>query len=153
MKSLTIPYRSGRIAVLADLHWDSYARIGTNPIEAHDLHHPIGSDVDALIIAGDLANGPPQPWQAALSAMKRRLAIEHVYVLPANYDYYLHGLDGDGALEHHARAAGATVVQKCELRHGATRILCCTLWTDFELYAPLRHSQAAQRLKLPPIVA
>ncbi len=133
MDCVTIPYRSGRIAVLADLHWDSYARTGTNPIEAHDLHHQLGSDVDALIIAGDLANGPPQAWQAALSALKRCLNIEHVYILPGNHDYYLLGLDGDGALEHHARAAGATVVQKRELRHGATRILCCTLWTDFEL--------------------
>ena len=146
MTPVIIPYRSGRIAVLADLHWDSYARIGTNPIEAHDLHHPLGSEVDALIIAGDLANGPPQAWQAALSALMRQLTIAHVYILLGNHDYYLHGLDGDGALEHHARAAGATVVQKRELRHGATRILCCTLWTDFELsgYAELS-KRVAQR--------
>ncbi|WP_324753564.1 hypothetical protein [Roseovarius sp. Pro17] len=39
MNPVIIPYRSGPIAVLADLHWDSYARIGTNPIDAHDLHH------------------------------------------------------------------------------------------------------------------
>lgn len=133
MDPVIIPYRSGRIAVLADLHWDSYARIGSNPIDVHDLAYDLTSDLDALIIAGDFANGPPQVWQAALYELKQRLPIENLYILPGNHDYYLHGLDGDDALARHAHDAGATLVQKRELRHRDTRFLCCTLWTDFEL--------------------
>lgn len=141
-----IPYRSGRIAVLADLHWDSYARIGTNPIDAHDVPNDLAPDLDALIIAGDLANGPPQVWQNALSALTQRLTSGHVYILPGNHDYYMQELDDDDALERHARAAGATFVQKRELRHGNTRFLCCTLWTDFELFGDAGLSKAvAQR--------
>lgn len=133
MDPLIIPYRSGRIAVLADLHWDSYARVGTNPIDAHDFLYDLTSGLDALIIAGDFANGPPQVWQTALCEMKQHLTIEHIYILPGNHDYYLHGLDGDAALARHAHEAGAKLIQKRELRHGDTRFFCCTLWTDFEL--------------------
>lgn len=133
MDPLIIPYRSGRIAVLADLHWDSYARVGGNPIDAHELECYLTSGLDALIIAGDFANGPPQAWQMALCEMKRRLTIDHVYIIPGNHDYYLHGLDGDIVLARCAQEAGVTFVQKRELRHGNTRFFCCTLWTDFEL--------------------
>lgn len=79
--------------------------------------------------------------------LKRSHPIEHVYILPGNHDYYMHGLDGDDALARHAHDAGVTFVQKRELRHGDTRILCCTLWTDFELsgYAALS-KKVAQRM-------
>ncbi len=149
MTPIVIPYHSGRIAVLADLHWDSYARVGTNPIDAHDLHHDLEQGVDGLIVAGDLANGPPDAWQASIAALKKRLTIEHIYILPGNHDYYMHGLDGEDALARHADAAGATLIQKRELRHGSARFLCCTLWTDFELsgYAELS-KRVAQRSML-----
>ena len=149
MIPIVIPYRSGRIAVLADLHWDSYPRIGTNPIDAHDLHQDLEWGVDALIVTGDLANGPIDASQAAVTALKQRLTIEHVHILPGNHDYFMHGLDGDGALERCADAIGATLIRKRELRHGDTQFLCCTLWTDFELsgYAELS-KKAAQRMML-----
>lgn len=51
MDPVTIPFGSGCIAALADLHWDSFARIGNSSIYAHGLHHGVG--VDALIIVGD----------------------------------------------------------------------------------------------------
>lgn len=149
MNPLTIPYRSGRIAVLADLHWDSYAKAGANPIDAHDLRKGLGVDLDALIIAGDLANGPPENWGSAVRAMMQSVTCDHVYILPGNHDYYLHGLDGDDALQRQAEFAGATFVQKRELLHRDTRILCCTLWTDYELsgYADLSKAVARRMIQ------
>lgn len=38
MPLLTIPYLSGCIAVLADLHCDHYARQKTDAFSAHSLH-------------------------------------------------------------------------------------------------------------------
>jgi 3',5'-cyclic AMP phosphodiesterase CpdA len=145
MDPIVIPYRSGRIAVLADLHWDSYAKAGANPIDAHDLREGLGADLDALIIAGDLANGPPENWGFALRALMQSVVCDHVYILPGNHDYYLHGLDGDDALQLQAEFSGASFVQKRELRHGNTRILCCTLWTDFELSGYAELSKAIAR--------
>ena len=132
MNSLTIPYKTGRLLILADLHCNTYARLGQHPIVAHGLDSDLIWDFDALIIAGDLANGPPEVWRDWLESLARFIPLERVYVLPGNHDYYRHRLD-DSELARHTREAGARFVQKTELRHGTTRLLCCTLWTDFDL--------------------
>jgi hypothetical protein len=60
MTAIDHPYRTGRIAVLANLPCDTYARAGIDPIEADGLSSILGADPDAVIIAGDFANGPPE---------------------------------------------------------------------------------------------
>ncbi|WP_323717816.1 metallophosphoesterase family protein [Paracoccus aminovorans] len=95
------------ILITADLHLDLWARAGRDPF-AGIL--PVLRDLDALIIAGDLANDPQRNWPWALSRIAR-------LVSPA-----------PGSTE-----AGAHLAQKQVLTFGTCRLLCCTLWTDFAL--------------------
>ena len=129
----TIPYESGRIAILADFHIDSYERAGENVVTASGLERLFDGSLDALLIAGDLTNGPPTRWIRGLSYLTHHIAPERIYVIPGNHDYYGAALTDEHLLAEHARSIGAHFVQQAELRHGDTRLLCCTLWTDFDL--------------------
>ncbi|PVA06611.1 metallophosphoesterase [Thalassorhabdomicrobium marinisediminis] len=124
---------TGRVAILSDLHCDSYARAGRDPVGAHGLDSIIDGSLDAVIIAGDLTNGPPRRWGRALALLTRYVAPGKIYLLPGNHDYYNGALTDDPLLEAQARSAGAHFIQKSQLYHGDTRFLCCTLWTDFDL--------------------
>lgn len=128
-----IPYRTGRLVVLGDLHHDSHARRQRDPFETLAVGPDFWRDADALIIAGDLADVPMLNWPRALAFLSGRLPPERVFIVPGNHDYYMHTLDGDDVLRRLAEAAGARLLQKGELRHGKTRIFGCTLWTDFAL--------------------
>ncbi|WP_417241825.1 hypothetical protein [Celeribacter sp.] len=61
MQYQNIPYRSGKIVVLGDLHYDSYQRFTQCPINQWNLQDIVWN-ADALILAGDLANGPADRW-------------------------------------------------------------------------------------------
>ncbi len=117
------------ILITADLHLDHWARAGRDPF-AGIL--PVLRDLDALIIAGDLANDPQRSWSWALSRIARLVSPAQIWVIPGNHDYYGATLD-DTALARIARAAGASLAQKRVLTFGTCRLLCCTLWTDFAL--------------------
>jgi hypothetical protein len=133
MPPLTIPFLTGQLAVLGDLHCDHYARQKLDPFSVHNLDHLIGWDgLDGLIIAGDLVDRWPQNWPMALSFLQRFMPASKIYILPGNHDYYGHSLE-DGDMQAAVEAVGAHFVQMRELRHGATRIFGCTLWTDFDL--------------------
>ena len=62
-------------------------------------------DLDAPIIAGELANDPhrKRPW--ALSRLARLVSPARIWVIPGNHDYYGATLD-DTALPRIATKAG-----------------------------------------------
>ncbi|SFD50167.1 Calcineurin-like phosphoesterase [Sulfitobacter brevis] len=131
--TLTIPYDSGRIAILSDLHADTYQRRGADPITSLGLHAIVNDSLDALIIAGDLTDGPAAKWIRGLAHLTPHIPPERIYILPGNHDYYGGTLQDDQLLAEHTQSVSAHFVQKEELLHGDTRVLCCTLWTDFDL--------------------
>ena len=117
------------ILITADLHLDLWAHAGRDPF-AGIL--PVLSNLDALIIAGDLANDPQRNWPRALARLGRLVAPDRIWVIPGNHDYYGATLDDD-VLARIASGAGANLAQKRALTFGTCRLLCCTLWTDFAL--------------------
>tara|TARA_R110002049_G_scaffold308898_1_gene514752 strand:- start:934 stop:1806 length:873 start_codon:yes stop_codon:yes gene_type:complete len=128
-----IPYRTGQVAILSDLHVDSYMSAGRDVITSLCFENVIKDDLDALIIAGDLSDGPAIKWGAALAQLTPHIAPNRIYIFPGNHDYYDSVLSDDSSLAEQAWSIGAHFVQMGELLHGHTRILCATLWTDFGL--------------------
>lgn len=120
-----------KILVTSDLHLDEWTALGHNPLNAITEHL---KDLDALIIAGDLADDPLRTWPACLAWIGRQIDPAKVYVFPGNHDYYDHRLDGDDALRATVEAAGMQFAQKRTIMIGDLRFLCCTLWTDFCLF-------------------
>lgn len=144
MPPLTIPYLSGRIAVLADLHCDHYVRQKTDAFSAHNLHRLIDwESLDALIIAGDLVDRWPRNWPMALKFLTQFMPPEKIYILPGNHDFYGQSLGDEPEMRAMVEAVGAHFPQMQELWHGATRLLACTLWTDFDLNGMQSHAMAA----------
>jgi 3',5'-cyclic AMP phosphodiesterase CpdA len=122
------------IAVIADLHVDSWSRWAVDPLTATGLDIVIHKKrPDLLVIGGDLANDPVRTWPQVLARLGRLVAPEKIAIIPGNHDYYRHRLDGEHILREICSDAGARFVQKEELRLGKTRILGCTLWSDFAL--------------------
>ena len=80
-----------------------------------------------------MINGPASNWSKVFEYLARHILPEKVYAFPGNHDYYNGSLGDDPLLEREAAKAGSNFVQKRVLRHGTTRFLCCTLWTDFDL--------------------
>lgn len=116
------------VLIAADMHLDAWAAQGLNALDLLDFN-----GVDALIIAGDLTNKPKVRWKQAFAQIGERIALDRVWLIPGNHDYYDFRLDGDDRLASIAHEAGAHFAQKMEIVLGATRYLCCTLWTDFAL--------------------
>lgn len=117
------------ILITADLHVDLWADNGRDPFAGIV---PVLRDLDALIIAGDLANDPQRSWPLALSRLGRLVPPARIWVIPGNHDYYGVTLD-DNVLARIVTEAGANLAQKRVLTFGNCRLLCCTLWTDFAL--------------------
>jgi len=132
MQYQTIPYRTGEIVVLADLHFDTYRRFALIPSDVWGLQDMVWNS-DALILAGDLTNGPADRWIQVFQYLSEFIPLNRIYAFPGNHDYYGGHLSDDPALEAVTKNAGAHFVQKQALLHGDTRILCCTLWTDYNL--------------------
>lgn len=133
MSPIVVPYVTGKLLIVADLHIDHYLRSNRDPFFAHDLHDVDWSGIDALIVAGDLSNNPIENWPVVFKYLRRYIPSERTYVFPGNHDFYRHSLDREDELRKTTEAQGATYVQKRMLEHGSTRIYCCTLWTDFSL--------------------
>lgn len=142
MAELIVPYRSGRITVLADLHLDHWGRAGHNPFQDFKLEELLKQDIDALIIAGDLINGPPENLQKAFNFLTGYIAADRIYVLPGNHDYYRSSLEAEPDMTAVVEASGGHFIQEKVLRHGSARLICVTLWTDFELLGD--HTEAMQ---------
>lgn len=121
--------RSMTILITADLHLDLWADAGRDPFAGIV---PVLRDLDALIIAGDLADDPKRNWPWALERIARLVSPARIWVIPGNHDYYGATLD-DSLLSRIATEAGVSLAQKRVLTFGSCRLLCCTLWTDFAL--------------------
>jgi len=132
-----------RVLVWADVHFDLWRRADTNPFArvAEEL-----ATVDALIIAGDIADNPAQGWPGFFGSLEGLIDLQRVWVIPGNHDYYGWRLDNDDGLAAIARKAGANFAQKRVIKISGSRFLCCTLWTDFRLTGdPLGAMLAARR--------
>lgn len=116
--------------VTADLHLDLWQRAARDPFSS--LLPALGA-VDALIVAGDLANDPLRNWPDALDRLGKLVDPARVFILPGNHDYYHFRLDGDDRLRAVVENAGMTWAQKAALEFDGERFLCATLWTDFRL--------------------
>lgn len=80
-----------------------------------------------------MTNGPARNWADVFQYLSTFIPPQQIHALPGNHDYYHGCLDDDPYLADAARQAGTQFVQKKTLPHGDTRLLCCTLWTDFAL--------------------
>lgn len=127
------------IAVLADLHCDSWNRWAVDPLTAAGLDVVIHRrQPDLLVLAGDLSNDAVRTWPSILARLGRLIALEKVVVVPGNHDYYYGRLDGEHLMREVCSDFGVRLAQKEEIRVGATRVLCCTLWSDFALNGDVR---------------
>ncbi|MBR9764957.1 MAG: hypothetical protein GYB53_15880 [Rhodobacteraceae bacterium] len=116
--------------VLADWHYDHWKKADRDPFA--DVEREI-SELDLLILAGDISNKPRVRWKNAFAEISRLLPPDRIHVLPGNHDYYQHVFDGDERLSEIAAAAGVRYANMADIRIGDTRLLCATLWTDFEI--------------------
>lgn len=119
-----------RVLILSDLHDDFWAECGRNPFEGVE---GLVSDVDHILLAGDLSNKPKIRWKRAFERLSHLLPLDCVSVFPGNHDFYDFRIDGEDRLEEIATSLGVSYVQKQQLEFGSSRILCATLWTDFEV--------------------
>ncbi|PTV93492.1 calcineurin-like phosphoesterase family protein [Rhodobacter aestuarii] len=117
-----------KILILADLHYDFWQEAGRNPLAKADF-----SEIDLLVIAGDLSNKAQVRWKPALAAISHHIDLSKVCIFPGNHDFYDGRLDREDKLEAIARGVGAHFVQIQEIILGDIRLLCCTLWTDMML--------------------
>jgi Icc-related predicted phosphoesterase len=117
-----------KVLILADLHSDLWEARRRDPLAGYDL-----SDLDLLLIAGDLTNKGDVQWRYALERLSAHIDLNRVHVGPGNHDYYGGRVDREDKLREVAEAAGAHFMQKTELIHEGVRFLYCTLWTDMRL--------------------
>ncbi len=122
---------ASNVLVLADLHLDEWLDKGRDPFAFLDPAKL--ASLEALIVAGDLSNKPKVRWPRMLAHLGQYVPLSRIHVLPGNHDYYDHVLDGDERLARICTEAGAHFAQKRVIVFGATRYLCCTLWTDFAI--------------------
>lgn len=126
-----------KVLVTADLHADVWQKHGSDLLS---LAEPFFSDLDMLVVAGDLASDPGREWPRILDRLSRMIAPSKISIIPGNHDYWGWRLDNDSGLRAICDAAGVNFAQKHTIKIGDIRILCCTLWTDFNL---LSHQNAA----------
>ena len=112
------------VLITADLHLDQWLEAGRDPFAA--LPPEILGSLDALIIAGDLADKPKVRWPKMLRHLGRHIDPARIYVFPGNHDYYHHVIDGDDRLAELTAQAGANFAQKAAIMPGNTRVLGCT---------------------------
>lgn len=118
----------GKVQVVADLHADHWRATGFDPLADAPLE-----DLDALILAGDIANKGVTQWPIVLEALSKRMDPARIWLIPGNHDYYGGRIDREDKLAEAAGRYGAHLAQKSELIFGQTRFLCCTLWTNMRL--------------------
>lgn len=135
-----------RVLVWADVHFDHWRHADTDPFGkvAREL-----STVDALILAGDIADSPRRGWPAFFGHLRGLIAPGRVWVIPGNHDYYGGRLDDDYGLSAIATKTGVNFAQKRVIGIGKNRVLCCTLWTDFALTADVPGAMMSARCTMP----
>jgi Icc-related predicted phosphoesterase len=119
-----------KILALADLHDDFWSERKRDPfLNAGSTL----SDLNGIILAGDIANKPKVRWKYAFARLREHFPGIPVWAFPGNHDFYDFHFDEEDRLERIANECGVTYAQKKILHLGSTRILCATLWTDLEI--------------------
>lgn len=119
-----------KLALVSDLHIDAHE---DHPILALD------DDVDLLLIAGDIGDGPDAIEWAKAQLLQS--GIRSCLVL-GNHEYYHHDL---ATLEAECRKGlpyGLHFLQCDSLEVDEYVVLGCTLWTDFALQGEVEKAQA-----------
>ncbi|MCZ0962398.1 metallophosphoesterase [Paracoccus benzoatiresistens] len=137
------------ILVIADLHLDAWLRDGRDPLASIA---PVLSHLDALIIAGDLSDNPAFQWPRCLARIGRLIDPFRVWIVPGNHDYWSWQIDGDDRLAEIAERAGAHLAQQRIIDIGTVRLLCATLWTDFQLTDDAPEAMRRARMVMPDYV-
>ncbi len=119
-----------RVMILSDLHDDFWAACKRDPFSGLE---ELMSGLDRLVLAGDISNKPRVRWKYAFERLSKLISLDKIAVFPGNHDFYDFVIDDENRLREIARSFGVTYVQKDELLLGGSRLLCATLWTDFEL--------------------
>lgn len=119
-----------RVLILSDLHDDFWAESRRDPFAG--LEEVMG-EIDQLVLAGDISNKPTVRWKYAFERLSKLISLDKIAVFPGNHDFYDFVIDGEDRLSEIARSFDVSYVQKGELLFGSSRLLCATLWTDFEL--------------------
>jgi predicted phosphodiesterase len=135
-----------KLLVLADLHLDE--------ISDRDLLDHLGDEirdaargVEALIIAGDLAEVAARKWPHALRWLGSLVPAARTVLIPGNHDYYGENLSTvDAELDRICSEAGCRFGQCQRLEIGDVRILMTTLWTDMRLFAAAGDAAVAEAL-------
>jgi len=118
-----------KLHVLSDLH-----------IEFHDFAPP-ETDADVVVLAGDIGIGADGVAWAA-----ERFPDRPVLYVPGNHEYYDHDIGFTADLK--AGAPDNVRVLECDrVVIDGTRLLGCTLWTDFLFYGEADAWLARQRAK------
>ncbi|MBV0893472.1 metallophosphoesterase family protein, partial [Paracoccus sp. Z118] len=135
-----------KVLVWADVHFNLWQRANTDPFGK--VAEEIAS-VDALIVAGEIAESPAQGWPGFFGYLEGLIDLGRVWVIPGNHDYYGRRLDDDSGLAGIAAQAGVNFAQKRRFEIGGNRFLCCTLWMDFALTDDVPEAMMSARLTLP----
>lgn len=123
-----------KLLVLADLHLDEITDAELLRSMGEEIAYA-GQDVDAMIIAGDLAEAASGRWQDAIRWLGKHYPSSKTIFVPGNHDYYGGRIDTlDEELERICHVEGASFAQCRRMDLGDTRILMTTLWTDMRLF-------------------
>ena len=119
-----------------------------------DLHLDFGNgvpefapDVDAIVIAGDLAE-IQHPWLLAETAQAWQRAT-HILYVPGNHEFYGTDIDqGRRLLAGQCRMYGVTLLDPGAVTIKGVRFIGATLWTDFRLDGVTREAAAHAEAQL-----
>ncbi len=115
-----------KIQILSDLH-----------LNVAEMEPPL-TDADIVVLAGDIA----RPERAI--AWARQFSQPVVYI-PGNHEYYGGSLAGVGQRLRAAAEGSNVCILDCGAAvFGRVRILGCTLWSDFRLFAEAERQQQSR---------
>lgn len=119
-----------RILIVSDLHHDMWCESGRDPFAGSEA---LFSELDHLLIAGDLANDPITRWKLVFERLGQMMDLGRVSVFPGNHDFYSFQFDREEKFAEMAESFGVNYAQKSVLPIGGARLICATLWTDLDL--------------------
>ncbi|KQX40390.1 hypothetical protein ASD04_07100 [Devosia sp. Root436] len=125
-----------KIWLLSDIHQEftREPEAAANPATRFSLADHVPSDVDVVVIAGDL----DVSLENSLSRISQELPGLPVVYVPGNHDFYT--CEGDGFTLQEMKARGSDFAQRLgihllqddSIEIAGTRFIGSTLWTDFD---------------------
>lgn len=135
-----------RLLVLSDLHVDAHRAAARRAGRDDDGWPALAlAGVDAVLCAGDVANGPQ-----GLAELARRCAGVPLIAVAGNHEYYGHDTADVHAHFDALTAAGALHwLERRAIVLGGVRFVGATLWTDFALYGDAETGMTASAAVMP----